>query len=288
MGNLTKLGVHVSAAGGIYNSVEKAKSLGCTAFQIFTRSPRGWQAKDLARADIDQFKSSLSASGIRRDAVVIHMPYLPNLSAPRGDIYEKSALSLKQEAQRASELGIPNLVIHLGSHMGAGEKQGVSQLVDALKSAADFVSSRSDLIFVLENGAGQKNRLGSSFEELRSLLDALGEPGRFGVCLDTCHAFAAGYDLRTQESVERVMEEFDRTVGLDAIRVIHLNDSKGGLGSKLDRHEDIGKGNIGSEGLAAFLGHKVCGSIPVILETPKQNEADDRRNLTAVLRLAES
>lgn len=289
LGAALKIGLHVSASGGVFNSVANAKALGCTAFQMFTRSPRGWHAKDLAKGDISQFKNALSASGINAASVAVHMPYLPNLSAPPGDLYTKSVSTLKQEAKRCVDLEISKLVVHLGSYLSTGEKAGSSQLLRALRSALEDNSiSRGDLVFLLENSAGQKNRLGSQFEDLRLLLDALDDTKRFGICFDTCHAFAAGYDMQTAGAVTDTLEKFDRTVGLASIRLVHLNDSKGPLASKLDRHDHIGLGKIGAEGLGAFLQHADIRSVPVILETPKKSDGDDRRNLDTARKLAGS
>lgn len=279
-----RVGFHVSIAGGISNSVDNAKEIGCSAFQIFSRNPRGWAAKPLAPADVAAFKEKLGKSGINKSATVIHMPYLPNLSGPVSEFYVKSVDTLAGEILRAGELGIPYLVIHLGSHMGKGAKAGIDQLVGAVTTARDKSKKKGEgVMILLENNAGQKNSIGANFEELRTILDRLGNGA--GVCIDTCHAFASGYDLRTKESVEKTLESFDRAVGIKELRFIHLNDSKGALGSNLDRHEHVGLGNIGKAGMAALLKHKAVASLPIVMETPIDEKRDDPANLKAFLEL---
>ncbi len=285
MGINIRVGFHVSISGGISNSVDNAKAIGCTAFQIFSRNPRGWAAKPLAPADVQLFKSKLAASGIDRAATVVHMPYLPNLSGPEGESYEKSVDTLAGEIQRCGELGIPNLVIHLGSHMGKGTKSGIGQLVNAVASARAKSKNAKGVTVLLENNAGQKNSVGGNFEELRMILDQL-DSETTGVCLDTCHLFASGYDLRTKDQVEKTLEKFYSVVGLKELKVVHFNDSKGGLGSNLDRHEHVGLGSIGSEGMAAFLNHKAVRALPVIMETPIDEKRGDAQNLQVVMGLA--
>jgi deoxyribonuclease-4 len=276
-----RVGFHVSIAGGISNSVDNAKKIGCTAFQIFSRNPRGWAAKQLAPDDVRLFKNKLLASGIEKNSVIVHMPYLPNLSGPDSDFYKKSVETLTGEIQRCSALGIPYLVIHLGSHMEKGRTSGINQLVKAIETAR--TKSGGGPVVLLENNAGQKNSVGGNFEELREILDRLDSPKEFGVCVDTCHLFASGYDLRTKADVDETLEKFDNIVGLKELKFIHLNDSKGPLGSNLDRHEHIGLGQIGAEGLAAFLNHRAIRGLPVIMETPIDERRGDEQNLKVVL-----
>jgi deoxyribonuclease-4 len=281
-----RIGFHVSISGGIHNSVDNAKKIGCSAFQIFSRNPRGWAAKPLDDSDVQQFKSKLAASGIDKNSVIVHMPYLPNLSGPDSDFYKKSVDTLTGEIARCGTLGIPFLVIHLGSHMGAGSKGGIDQLVKALGVARDKARVLEPVTVLLENSAGQKNSIGCKFEELRLILDRLGSAKEYGVCLDTCHTFASGYDLRTKASVEHTFEAFDKAVGLKELKFVHLNDSKGEVGSGLDRHEHIGLGAIGSAGMAALLNHKAIKSLPIIMETPIDDKRGDEQNLQAAMKLA--
>ena len=278
-----RVGFHVSIAGGISNSVNNAKKLGCTAFQIFTRNPRGWAVNPIPRSEVFSFKNRLAASGIERTSVVVHMPYLPNLSGPPGELYQRSVMTLKEEMQRCELLGISYLVIHLGSHMGRGSNMGVDQLISALSTASAHSDSASGVMVLLENNAGYKNNVGGTLEELRLILDRLNSSQRFGLCVDTCHLFASGYDLRTDESVNKVIENIKNTVGLKAVKVIHLNDSKGPLGSNLDRHEHIGLGSIGMDGIAAFINNPDIQALPIIMETPIDTRRGDRQNLEIIL-----
>lgn len=282
MNNGYRAGFHVSIAGGIANSVQNAKQIGCGAFQIFSRNPRGWAAKPLATDDVSLFKRRMAASGIDSNSTVVHMPYLPNLSGPAGECYTKSVDTLASEIERAGDLGIPYLVIHLGSHMGKGAKAGADQLVNAVCTARDR-AKMDNVTILLENNAGQKNNVGGTFGELRTLLDRIGK--QTGACLDTCHAFASGYDLATPAAVEKTLSAFDNAIGFSQLKVVHLNDSKGPLGSNLDRHEHIGLGNIGAKGLSSFLHHPAIAKLPIIMETPIDEKRDDKKNMQAFLDL---
>jgi deoxyribonuclease-4 len=278
-----RVGFHVSIAGGISNSVSNAKKLGCTAFQIFTRNPRGWAVNPMPRSEIFSFKNRLAASGIEKTSVIVHMPYLPNLSGPPGELYQRSVKTLKEEMQRCELLGISYLVIHLGSHMGRGSNSGIDQLINALSVASVQSTSANEVMILLENNAGYKNNVGGTLEELRLILDRLNSSERFGLCVDTCHLFASGYDLRTNESVNKVLKKFEDIVGLKELKVIHLNDSKGALGSNLDRHEHIGLGSIGVEGITTFINHPTLRALPIIMETPIDTRRGDEQNLETVL-----
>jgi deoxyribonuclease IV len=278
-----RVGFHVSIAGGISNSVNNAEKLGCTAFQIFTRNPRGWAAKPLPRDEVDSFKNRLYASGIKKTSVVVHMPYLPNLSGPPGELYERSVKTLTEEIQRCDLIGVSYLVIHLGSHMGKGSNSGIDQLVNALTAATAHSKSASEVVVLLENNVGRKNSIGGTLEELRLILDRLDSSRQFGVCMDTCHLFASGYDLRTNEGVDIIFEKIKDIIGLNELKIIHLNDSKGKLGSNLDRHEHIGLGSIGAEGITAFVNHRGIRALPIIMETPINKTRGDEQNLNVVL-----
>jgi deoxyribonuclease-4 len=278
-----RVGFHVSIGGGISNSVHNAKKLGCSAFQIFSRNPRGWTAKPLPTDEVRSFKNRLCASGIEKKSVIVHMPYLPNLSGPPGELYERSVKILTEELERCKLLGICYLVIHLGSHMGRGSTSGINQLVNALRTAIVCSKSEKEVVVLLENNVGQKNSVGGTLEELRLILDRLDSPKQFGVCIDTCHLFASGYDLRTKQDVNIIVEKIKAIVGLNELRIIHLNDSKGGLGSNLDRHEHIGLGSIGVEGITAFLNHQAIQALPIIMETPIDATRGDEQNLQVVL-----
>lgn len=279
-----RVGLHVSIAGSVDRSVDNALSRGCTAFQIFTRNPRGWAAKGLSEQDIKNFKEKLAASKIDRLATAAHMPYLPNLSSPDEDPFLKSLNSLSAEIERCGRLGISYLVAHLGSHKGAGDQKGIEKLVKAFTKAA--AENHNDVIVLLENTAGQKNSVGSNFEQLASILFQLKPANRFGVCLDTCHAFAAGYDIRTEKAAALTLEKFDNAIGFEHLKLIHLNDSKGELGCGVDRHDHIGLGNIGDIGLRYVIKFANSKKIPMILETPIDERRDDVGNIKKVRELA--
>ena len=276
-----KIGFHVSIQGSLDRAVDRANELGCDTFQIFTRNPRSWSFSELNPVVVQQFKEKL---GQRRITPVFgHTPYLLNLSSPREVIYSKSVESLIADLRRCGELEIPYLVTHLGSHLGAGVDVGLRQVTSAINDALLHVDN--DVILLIENAAGGRNAVGSKFEELKEIADGVGDPHRLGVCLDTCHCFAAGYDLRTGEAVEETLRRFDGIVRLSLLKLVHLNDSKAPFGSQIDRHEHIGLGMIGEEGFRGIL-RSPLGTRPLILETPFSSMGDDRMNLLKVKQLA--
>ena len=278
-----QIGAHVSISGSIANAITNANERKCSAFQVFTSNPRGWHAKDLTDDDITNYKNNLGQSNIDRFATVAHMPYLPNLSSPEIPVYEKSIHTMIREVERCDKLGIPYLVTHLGSHKGTGEDKGIQRLVGALTEVA---KTKKDVTILLENTAGQKNSVGSDFTQLAEIFSSLKPASRFGICIDTCHAFAAGYDLRNEKNVKDVFEKFDREIGLKHIKIIHLNDSKGELGCHLDRHEHIGLGYIGKTGLSQVIKLANKNKIPIILETPIDERRTDFENIRKAKDLA--
>ena len=271
-----QIGCHVSISGSIDKSVDNAVERNCSAFQIFTRSPRSWHAKDLTKEDIDAFKSKLKSSKIDRFATCAHMPYLPNLATPKNDGFEKSVNTLISEVERCAQLGIPYLVTHLGSHLGTGEEAGIKKLVEGLTKAGQ---TKNDVIILLENTAGQKNSVGSDFKQLGEIFKQLKPGKKFGVCLDTCHAFVAGYDLRTADKVKETFKEFDKHVGIENLKILHLNDARGEIGCNLDRHYHLGLGGIGGEGITSVVKFVNKKKIPIILETPIDDDRDDFENV---------
>ena len=279
-----KVGIHVSIAGSIDRGVDNAVELDCNAFQVFTRNPRGWDAPRLLEKDVSNFKRKLVASKIDRFATAAHMPYLPNFSSPEEVPFQKSMRSLIEEVKRCSKLGIPYLVAHLGSHKGTGQQTGVERVVKAFKKAAK--ETPDDVTILLENNVGHKNSVGSDFEEFAEMFSQLEPLGRFGVCFDTCHAFAVGYDIRTTNQAKSVLKKFEELVGTGNIKLLHLNDSKGRLGCNEDRHEHIGLGEIGEEGLAHFVDFAKTKKIPIILETPIDERRDDKENIRKVRKMA--
>jgi deoxyribonuclease-4 len=277
-----KLGVHVSISGSLDRSIDRALELGCETFQIFTRNPRQWAPRNLTQIEVEKFTSKLAQSKIM--PVVAHMPYLPNIASPRKDVYKKSVNALKTEIQRCEVLNIPYLVSHLGSHLGSGRRNGYRRAIDACNQCLSKVDN--DVVLLLENSAGTRNSIGRTFEDIQQIIEGIEHKDRVGVCFDTCHAFAAGYELRDETALENTLKKIDVAIGLNRIRIIHLNDSKGGLGSKVDRHEHIGLGFIGERGFQTILKNKTINSLPLILETPVDARRDDYENLAKVKELA--
>ena len=271
-----QIGCHVSISGSIDKAIDNAVERNCSAFQIFTRNPRGWNAKELSDNDINNFKSKLKSSKIDRNAICAHMPYLPNLATPKDDGFKKSVETLINEVERCSQLGIPYLVTHLGSHLGTGEERGIKRLVEGLTKAGQ---TKNDVMILLENTAGQKNSVGSSFEQLGEIFNQLKPSKKFGVCFDSCHAFVAGYDLRTEKKVKETFDEFDKYVGLKNLKILHLNDAKGSIGCNLDRHYHLGLGGIGENGIKSIVKFANKRKIPIILETPIDDDRDDFENI---------
>jgi deoxyribonuclease-4 len=286
----SRIGFHVSISGGISNSVDNALKIGCNAFQIFSRNPRGWTAKPLQDNDVENFRKKLKESKIDRDSIFVHMPYLPNLSSSNSKLHKKSTNALIEEMKRCSTLGIPYVILHLGKHGEKGKEDGINQLQKACISATkNKIRDYKSVMIILENSSGGRNSIGSKFDELGLILDTLksssGRSTSFGICLDTCHAFAAGYDLRTKEGVNDTLDEFRSKIGLSNLKVIHLNDSKEDLNSNRDRHEHIGLGKIGKKGFREFLRHNAVRKLPIIMETPIDSRRDSPGNLKIVLDL---
>ncbi len=258
------VGLHVSAAGSLELAFDRAEELGATTFQVFTRNPNQWKFKPLADETVTAFRERRKKSGFAR--VVDHMPYLPNLASPERATKKISRYTLGEELKRCDALGIDYLVIHLGSHLGKGSAVGVANIAEACDEA--IAGSSGEAMILLENMAGQKNCVGARFEELKAILDRTQRNERVGVCLDSCHLYAAGFDIGNDEAVGNTMGLFGDVVGIARLKVIHLNDSKGVLGSRLDRHENIGKGKIGKKGVKALLHYPGIRERPLIMETP--------------------
>lgn len=273
-----RLGVHVSIAGQIADAVDRAAALGCDTFQIFARNPRGWQAPPLAPDQADAFCQRRQAAGI--GPVVVHAPYLYNLASPEERLWADSVGQMATDIQRSDQLGADFYVLHLGSHRGQGAAFGVQRVATAVRRLLDAAKPRLRLL--LENSAGAGDCVGGRFEEIAEILDQVNDADHAGMCLDSAHTFTAGYDLRTPQGVVRVMEELERTVSAARVHVVHLNDSKAAYESHVDRHWHIGEGHIGAAGLRALVRHPRLAGKPLILETPKDSDAADPRNLATV------
>jgi deoxyribonuclease-4 len=278
---LLRVGFHVSIIGDIDKAVDRAIELGCNTFQIFTRNPRAWKAKELTQKETKAFIEKVNNCDVK--PVFGHMPYLVNLASSREDVYQKSIETLKGELQRCERLEIPYLVAHLGSHLGTGMKSGFEKIVKAIDEG--FEATDRDVMLLLENTAGTRNSMGCSFKDIQFIIERVAHPQRVGVCFDTSHGFAAGYDLRTEAAVRRTINMFDEVIGFEKLRLVHLNDSLRDLGSRIDRHEHIGMGRIGEEGFRSILRSRF-GLLPLILETPKDLRRSDVANLRKVKELA--
>ncbi len=280
------LGAHISAAGGLHQAFARGEAVGCHTLQIFSKNERQWRAKPLLEESIAQFKAEAARS--RLGPVMVHGSYLVNLASPNDELWERSIEALADELDRCDRLGIPYLVLHPGAHTGSGTQAGFQRVATAVDRLFEE-GVGGDTVLLLETTAGQGTCLGGTFEELADMIGLLRRPERAAVCVDTCHIFAAGYDISTPESYDATFDRLVELVGLDRIKAFHLNDSKGALGSHLDRHEAIGDGQIGLEGFRRLINDpRFCG-LPMVLETPKGSDgAEDIRNLTTLrgLRMA--
>jgi len=278
-----RVGIHTSIAGDITGALDLAHGLGANALQIFSSSPRMWAqgSSRIGEAEASQFRARRKELGL--GPLVIHDNYLINLASPSRVLRARSVQSFHQEIVRAMALGADYLVAHPGSCRESDAQTAINAISQGLKQATRGLKL-GDLVILLENTAGQGSSVGSRFEELKAILDACPELP-LGVCVDTAHTFAAGWDLRTEAGLESALQALDRTVGLDRIAVVHVNDSKTPLGSRVDRHEHIGKGKIGLEPFGRILNHPLLGGRAFILETPIDKPGDDRRNVAAVWKL---
>jgi deoxyribonuclease-4 len=270
------LGAHMSIAGGMHTAIERAMSIGCTTMQVFVKNNNQWHGKPLADEDVATYKELQAKSSIR--PVMAHDTYLINLCAADESILSKSHATLKEELNRCARLGIEYLNFHPGSHMGRGEADGIKRIAESLNLI--HADTHGTTKSVLETTAGQGTVLGHRFEHLRAIMDLVEEKDRMAVCIDTCHIFAAGYNISTDQGWETTFQEFDDIIGLDRLVAFHVNDSKRELDSRVDRHEHIGKGKIGLEGFRLLMNDTRFEHIPKILETPKgEDMKEDVENM---------
>jgi deoxyribonuclease-4 len=271
----------MSISGGLHKAFERIRSVDGTALQIFTRNQRQWKIPELTDEMIEQFKDAWKDWGDY--PVAAHDSYLINLASPKKDTAEKSLHAFTEEMRRCEALGIPWLVTHPGSHLGKGVDAGIERYVKKLDKAIED-SDTETVTVLLETTAGQGTNLGATFEELARMLEQSKHGDRLGVCYDTCHTFAAGYDIRTKEAYNKTMDQFDRLIGTDRIGFFHLNDSKPELGDKKDRHEHIGKGAIGKDGFRNLLNDERFSQVGMSLETDKGDDLEEDRMNLSVLR----
>jgi len=266
MPNTRLLGAHMPTTGGLHRAILSGHEIGCTAVQLFTTSPRQWRARPLSEEEIAAFDEARQQTGIH--TVISHDSYLINLAAPDQDVLQRSREAFLDELQRAEALNIPWVVTHMGSYLNSSEEAGLTTLGESVR----FLLHQTEGLRVgiaLETTAGQGTSLGYRFEHLARIIEMAGGSERIGVCFDTCHVFVAGYDIRTPEALSATLNEFDRIIGLQRLKVIHVNDAKKPLGSRVDRHEHIGEGELGLETFRILLHEPRIAHVPVILETPE-------------------
>ncbi len=279
------LGVHLQLGKGYEKALAEADRLGITCVQFFTHNPRGWQFAPLKEEEVQAFVAGLEERAI--SPVASHCNYLINLGTRDAEIRRKSLDCLRQEFAYADAFGCDFFVLHVGKHKEEGLAQGIANVVEGINSIKETMRRYPGITLLLETVSGQGSEIGRELKTFREIIEGIDEEirGRIGVCLDSCHVFAAGYDLRTRERVDFLVKELEETVGLDRLRLIHLNDSLKGLGERRDRHVHIGEGHIGEEGFRAFLTHPWIAPIPKVLETPDDGTTGDLENLERVRRL---
>jgi deoxyribonuclease-4 len=277
-----RLGAHMSIAGGLPEAVRRARAVEATALQVFVKSANQWRARPFAEGEVEAFRAAVREAGLG-EHLTAHSSYLINLASPDAILWERSLQAFVEELRRCTALGIGLLILHPGSHMGAGAEAGLERLTRALDRALDASGTEGTRV-LLEITAGQGRCLGGSFEEIATVLDGVRERERVGACFDTCHALAAGYEFRDADSYAQTFARLDATIGLSRLRAFHLNDSRGALGSRLDRHAAIGRGEVGLEPFRLLLNDRRFRGLPMVIETEKGEDlAEDRENL-AVLR----
>jgi len=273
-------GAHVSSSGGIHKTLDRAEAMGADAVQLFTQSPRMWRPTKHDPANLEKFKERRAELGIPPGGVIAHALYLCNLAAPDDEIYEKSRVAMRSTMDVARAIEADGVVFHVGSHLGAGMDAGVERVLPALSELLDLCTDTTWLL--MENSAGAGGTIGRSLDELVMLYDAAGRHERLGICIDTCHLYASGFDVTNATTLDALLEELDERIGLDRLRALHVNDSAAPLGSNRDRHANIGEGELGEE-LGVFLSHPKLQQLPAFLEVPGKDKkgpnADELRKV---------
>lgn len=276
-----RVGFHISIAGSFTRVLERAQKRGCETVQIFTRSPRGWGFNEISGREAGSFQIELKNSGI--SPLVVHLPYLPNLAAKDSGLYQRSIESLQTDLERSGRLAAAYLVMHPGRKGELNNKEAFDKVIQGINQAVHTINN--EVVLLLENTAGQGSEICYRFSDLAKIMKQFEGQNRLGICWDTAHAFAAGYDLSHERSVDESIEEIDHLIGLDRLKLIHLNDSLTPLGSRVDRHADIGKGFIGLQGFKAILHHPLVSHVPAIMETPGMDLKNDLKNMKVVKKL---
>jgi len=258
-----KIGFHVSISGKLYNAFDRERELGGNCGQIFVKSPRSWNFADLNEEEVNEFKKRYKESDLK--PFLSHATYLINLATPKEDLFEKSIECLKGEILRTNKFNLPYIAFHPGAHTGSGEEKGIKRIIEGLRKLED-VLKETDTVLLLENTAGKGTTLGYSMKQLELMKNSLEVD--IGICLDTAHAYGAGYDLATEEGINETLDEIDDTIRRKSIKIIHLNDSKAPLGSQKDQHAHLGEGEFGVEGIKRFINHEAFKDIPMIRESP--------------------
>lgn len=278
-----RFGFHISIAGGFSKVVEKAEVRGCETLQLFSRNPRGWKFDPLDPEDVKTFRTSVRSS--RLFPIFLHLPYLPNIASRRSKYYSRSIDSMVIDLQRAEQLGAPYLIIHIGHRMDSSEEEAVEAVAWAVNQA--FARADNSTFLLLENTAGQGTEIGYEFGQINQIIERVEAQDKIGICLDIAHAFEAGYDFSNQDEIEKSIESFDQTIGLNRLHLLHLNDSKTPLGSRKDRHWHIGEGHIGLEGFRRLINHPRLKHLPGIMETPRKDTVEDLKNMRVIRSLVE-
>jgi deoxyribonuclease-4 len=281
-----KFGAHESIAGGVFNAVSRGRTATCDTIQMFNKSNAQWKAKVLTTGELDKYFALIEETGIT--VACSHSSYLINIASPDKTLNKKSMLALKEEIERCNLLKIPNLVFHPGAHVGSGLEAGIAKIAENINTIFDRVADNS-VTLCLETTAGQGSTIGVTFEELAAIMAQVDDKDHIGVCVDSCHIFAAGYPISDPKEYRQTMKQFDAVIGLDKLRVFHLNDSKKEFGSRRDRHEHIGKGFIGLEGFRNIVNDPRLRKIPMVLETPKGDDLkEDIENLRVLRSLVKT
>jgi len=269
-------------AGGFSKVLERARAVECESMQMFSSNPRGWAVAELDADDVARFRADMKGSGI--SPIFVHAPYLPNVAAAGADA-EQSVRALTTQAERCAALGVRFLILHMGKGLGAKEAMAITRTVKNVDAV--LAGTPESVMLLFENTAGMGSEVGHSFEQVAAIIGKVKQRDRVGVVLDTAHAFAAGYEFRTKAGLDATLREFDRVIGLSRLHLIHLNDSKVELGSRVDRHWHIGEGKIGKAGMREIVNHPLLKNLPAVMETPRDSAADDLRNLEVVRSLVQ-